>query len=196
MQQPYNNTPQGAAYYQSQVSPSTAAAHHLSLPYLHSPANGSSTSLLDAVVGHQAHTSPNIPNTGIQSNTNYPSHPASVRPNPPSSYSQAFNNASRDPSSGASSQSHGGSSLGKVSERGESDWDVVSASEGGARGQGVDEEEDEEAVKNLQEKVAKRRSQLPRLESQLADLEAQIKAAEDRLAQAQTGPKGGAPVRQ
>ncbi|WVQ77483.1 hypothetical protein IAR50_007169 [Cryptococcus sp. DSM 104548] len=192
MQQQYNsNAPQQGAYYQSRVSPSTTAAHHLSLPYLHAPANGSSTSLLDAVVGHQP-LGPSIPSSGLQSTPN----PSSARPNPPSSYSQTFNSVSRDPSSGASSQSHGASSLGKVSERAESDWDVVSASEGG-RGRGVeDEEEDEEAVKDLQQKVDKRRSQLPRLESQLADLEAQIKAAEDRLAQAQTNPKAAAPARQ
>ncbi|OCF38026.1 hypothetical protein I316_00250 [Kwoniella heveanensis BCC8398] len=45
----------------------------------------------------------------------------------------------------------------------------------------------DEAVKELQEKVDKRRSQLPQLESQLAALEAQIKAAEERLARVQSG---------
>lgn len=44
----------------------------------------------------------------------------------------------------------------------------------------------EEAVKDLEQKVEKRRSQLPRLESQLAELEAQIKAAEERIARAQS----------
>lgn len=44
----------------------------------------------------------------------------------------------------------------------------------------------EEAVKDLEQKVEKRRSQLPRLESQLAELEAQIKAAEERIARVQS----------
>ncbi|OCF77414.1 hypothetical protein I204_01402 [Kwoniella mangroviensis CBS 8886] len=66
------------------------------------------------------------------------------------------------------------------------DWDILSdvtsRINGVGHGNGSGKPQVEEAnVKELQEKVDKRRSQLPHLESQLAALEAQIKAAEERL---------------
>ncbi|RSH91353.1 hypothetical protein EHS25_009652 [Saitozyma podzolica] len=72
-------------------------------------------------------------------------------------------------------------------------WDVLSdaslrLNEGGS---------DEAVVQELQQKVDKRRSQLPQLETQLAALEAKIKAAEERLAAAQaaSGGQGGTQAR-
>ncbi|WVQ66881.1 uncharacterized protein L199_005072 [Kwoniella botswanensis] len=77
------------------------------------------------------------------------------------------------------------------------DWDILSdvtsRINGAGHGNGSGKPQVEEAnVKELQEKVDRRRSQLPHLESQLAALEAQIKATEERLNRAAGSGGAGA----
>ncbi|KIR53898.1 hypothetical protein I315_03513 [Cryptococcus gattii Ru294] len=177
MTSPYSSYPHAPALRQTPQTPqSNSHSHLLNLPYLQRQANSSSSSLLDAVVGRPQPRTP--PST-------YPSQlatqvtPVSVSrpPRPAYSYQQrpgydagVPGHGSAEPSTSASSGSHG-----------ESDWDVISKASGmNGDGRG------EEAVKDLEQKVEKRRSQLPRLESQLAELEAQIKAAEERIARVQS----------
>ncbi|WVO15044.1 hypothetical protein L204_102688 [Cryptococcus depauperatus] len=139
---------------------------HLNLPYLQPHMSGSASSLLDAVVGQQQHgTPPAARSSGLS-------------PAPAAAFAkQSSSHSSR---LGTSSQSHGDNSFVKVSDQGESDWDILSDASARVNKSGDDSEE---AIKHLQEIVAKRRSQLPQLENQLAELEAQIKAAEERQTQ-------------
>ncbi|OXG29636.1 hypothetical protein C367_02083 [Cryptococcus neoformans Ze90-1] len=179
MTSPYSSYPQTP---QSNPRSHTHSPHLLNLPYLQPQTNGSSSSLLEAVVGRPQ---PRTPPTAYASQLATQVMPVSVsrppapaylhRQDPGSDAGVAAGHGSTEPSTSASSGSHG-----------ESDWDMVSKASGvNGDGQG------EEAVKDLEQKVEKRRSQLPCLESQLAELEAQIKAAEERIARAQSvGSKG------
>lgn len=125
-----------------QTPQSNSHSHLLNLPYLQRQANSSSSSLLDAVVGRPQPRTP--PST-------YPSQlatqitPVSVSLPPRPAQGPGYDagvpgHGSAEPSTSASSGSHG-----------ESDWDVVSKASG-MNGDG----RSEEAVKDLEQKVEKR----------------------------------------
>ncbi|WVW86277.1 hypothetical protein I302_108319 [Kwoniella bestiolae CBS 10118] len=133
--------------------------------------NNSVSSLMDAVMGSNAHNQ----SPQQTSPAHYLPTPTALKPN---------GGIARSGLGHGTNATGAGGGLG--------DWDILSdvtARMNGA-GHGTGKPPGEEVnVKELQEKVDKRRSQLPHLESQLAALDAQIKATEERLKAA--GLSGG-----
>ncbi|WVR07569.1 hypothetical protein IAU60_004611 [Kwoniella sp. DSM 27419] len=169
-----------------------AAPQSLGLPCLQPQRNGSVSSLMDAVVGSDRTVAspPGQPYNTLQRPAPHGTSGGIVR-SPlaqPEPQRQSRQHMGTTPSgietTNTASSSSGDHSFVKVGQASSGEWDVLS--DASARvNQGRKDDPSNEAVKELEEKVNKRRSQLPRLESQLADLEAQIKAAEERLARVQ-----------
>ncbi|KAK1927772.1 hypothetical protein DB88DRAFT_507843 [Papiliotrema laurentii] len=168
----------------SQQPPLTPSPHNhqLSQPHLRTgpldldflpAASTSQTSLLEAVVGpspSKTLTKPSPPPPSAFT----PRYAASSTPPPNSSLGSAPTSISAGWSTDASVAS---GSFGNSAER---EWEIVSDVSGDGSGSGAGQ------VAELEKKVNKRRSNLPHLESELAALEAQIKAAEERIARAQS----------
>ncbi|WRT70126.1 uncharacterized protein IL334_007120 [Kwoniella shivajii] len=194
----------GSSTYQDPAelssNPSSSQAHYndislsrstnLNLPPINQR-NSSVSSLMDAVMGPPSQSqiqtqSPSTPQTQTYGHGQAPFLPTPIALKPHNN--PLTGNSRREPmghgygtGTGISSANNGAGG-GLV---GDSDWDILSdvttRINEGAAGHGKGKGENDEAVKELQEKVDKRRSQLPHLESQLAALEAQIKATEERL---------------
>lgn len=142
MTSPYSSYPQTP---QSNPHSHTHSPNLLNLPYLQPQTSGSSSSLLEAVVGRPQ---PRTPPTAYASQLATQVTPVSVSRPPPAAYPHrqgpgsdaGAGHGSTEPSTSASSGSHG-----------ESDWDMVSKASG-VNGDG----QSEEAVKDLEQKVEKR----------------------------------------
>ncbi|WWC68280.1 uncharacterized protein I206_102203 [Kwoniella pini CBS 10737] len=147
---------------------------HLGLPHF-SQRNSSVSSLMDAVMGPNNTQSPQQP-----SPSHYIPTPTALKPS---------NNplTGRNPISGLGHGSMSGPGSNRVGGEGLGDWDILGDVTGRINEGLSGKPQDEEAVKALQEKVDKRKSQLPHLENELAALEAQlaqIQATEERLKRA------------
>ncbi|ORY35783.1 hypothetical protein BCR39DRAFT_555916 [Naematelia encephala] len=168
------------SYHQAEQSANIdARPQTFTLPHLPS-ARESTSSLLDAVVGvpepshhisessqHVAEQSHHLGGSSRVSPTKGISEP--INDTPSSVHSERL-------ASDSGSSHETGFTMEKLSAS-ESSWDVLSDASSRIN--------EEEAVRELEGRVQKRRSNLPYLESQLAALEAKIKAAEERLAKAQ-----------
>nr|XP_031861666.1 uncharacterized protein CI109_002896 [Kwoniella shandongensis]KAA5528738.1 hypothetical protein CI109_002896 [Kwoniella shandongensis] len=148
--------------------------HVGNLPYIQPNTNGSASSLMEAVIGPASDTPPSTPPIT-----------QGYRPS-------ALGDGRRTSAAG---QAYEGSSTGNTGDRRDGGVDVLNDASGKVNEGAVPKKEDEKVVKELQEKVDKRRSVLPHLESELAALEAQIRAAEEKLARVQgSGVVAGAGV--
>ncbi|WWC91799.1 uncharacterized protein L201_006746 [Kwoniella dendrophila CBS 6074] len=132
--------------------------------------NNSVSSLMDAVMGPKT--------TSNQQQSPQQTSPAHYLPTP-TALKSSYNPITGNRPNVSSGLSNGNTSSGL------GDWDILSDVTTSKVNEG--QPQPEEAVKELQEKVDKRRSQLPHLESELAALEAQIRATEERLSRASGG---------
>ncbi|WWC64470.1 uncharacterized protein I303_107080 [Kwoniella dejecticola CBS 10117] len=192
------STPYNATIPSTSASTSTPASSSRACPNPHpnvpsglglpqfAQRNGSVSSLMDAVMG---------PNSNAQSPQQ--ASPAHYIPTPTALKTSNNPLTGRNPTSGlghGSGSASGSNRLGGAGE-GLGDWDILGdvtgrINEGAGVGHGHGKPQSEEAVKALQEKVDKRKSQLPHLENELAALEAQlaqIQATEERLKRAAGG---------